>query len=205
MKVDQKKVVALSYELTVEGALADKATAEKPLEYIHGTGMLLPRFEEEVAGKEGGESFEFTLSPEEGYGVYSSDYIFELPKSAFEMDGQVREDLLVVGRVIPMLSDDGSVVQGTVKEVKPDSVLMDINHPMAGKTLHFTGSVVSVRDASEEELQHGLAHKCHCHKGEGHCSDSCQCEGEGECHCGDSCQCEGEGECHCGDDCKCGE
>ena len=75
MKVDQKKVVALSYELTVEGALADKATAEKPLEYIHGTGMLLPRFEEEVAGKEVGESFEFTLSPEEGYGVYSSDYI----------------------------------------------------------------------------------------------------------------------------------
>lgn len=187
MKVEQKKVVALSYELTVEGALADKATAEKPLEYIHGTGMLLPRFEEEVAGKEVGESFEFTLSPEEGYGVYSSDYIFELPKSAFEMDGQVREDLLVVGRIIPMLSDDGSVVQGTVKEVKPDSVLMDFNHPMAGKTLHFTGSVVSVRDASEEELQHGLAHKCHCHKGEGegHCGDDCQCEGEGGCHCED--------------------
>lgn len=189
MKVDQKKVVALSYELTVEGALADKATAEKPLEYIHGTGMLLPRFEEEVAGKEVGESFEFTLSPEEGYGVYSSDYIFELPKSAFEMDGQVREDLLVVGRIIPMLSDDSSVVQGTVKEVKPDSVLMDFNHPMAGKTLHFTGSVVSVRDASEEELQHGLAHKCHCHKGEGHCDDDCQCEGEGGCHCGDDCKC----------------
>ena len=61
MKVDQKKVVALSYELTVEGALADKATAEKPLEYIHGTGMLLPRFEEEVAGKEVGESFESAL------------------------------------------------------------------------------------------------------------------------------------------------
>lgn len=191
MKVEQKKVVALSYELTVEGALADKATAEKPLEYIHGTGMLLPRFEEEVAGKEVGESFEFTLSPEEGYGVYSSDYIFELPKSAFEMDGQVREDLLVVGRVIPMLSDDGSVVQGTVKEVKPDSVLMDFNHPMAGKTLHFTGSVVSVRDASEKELQHGLAHKCHCHKDDCHCGD--------DCNCGDDCQCEGESGCHCGD------
>lgn len=197
MKVEQKKVVALSYELTVEGALADKATAEKPLEYIHGTGMLLPRFEEEVAGKEVGESFEFTLSPEEGYGVYSSDYIFELPKSAFEMDGQVREDLLVVGRVIPMLSDDGSVVQGTVKEVKPDSVLMDFNHPMAGKTLHFTGSVVSVRDASEEELQHGLAHKCHCHKDDCHCGD--------DCNCGDDCQCESESGCHCGDDCHCGE
>ena len=199
MKVDQKKVVALSYELTVEGALADKATAEKPLEYIHGTGMLLPRFEEEVAGKEVGESFEFTLSPEEGYGVYSSDYIFELPKSAFEMDGQVREDLLVVGRVIPMLSDDGSVVQGTVKEVKPDSVLMDFNHPMAGKTLHFTGRVEKVREATEKELLEGLHGEylpqggCHCGEGGCHCGEGeCNC-GEGECGCG-----EGEGGCHCG-------
>ena len=180
MKVDQKKVVALSYELTVEGALADKATAEKPLEYIHGTGMLLPRFEEEVAGKEVGESFEFTLSPEEGYGVYSSDYIFELPKSAFEMDGQVREDLLVVGRIIPMLSDDGSVVQGTVKEVKPDSVLMDFNHPMAGKTLNFDVEVVSVRDVTPEDLASKGGCGCGCgdHCGEEHDYD-CDC---GHCH-----------------------
>ena len=206
MKVDQKKVVALSYELTVEGAVADKATAEKPLEYIHGTGMLLPRFEEEVAGKEVGESFEFTLSPEEGYGVYSSDYIFELPKSAFEMDGQVREDLLVVGRVIPMLSDDGSVVQGTVTEVKPDSVLMDFNHPMAGKTLHFTGRVEKVREATETELLEGLHGEylpqggCHCGEGGCHCGEGeCNC-GEGECGCGEGeCGCgEGEGGCHCG-------
>lgn len=72
MKVEQNKVVALSYTLIVDGAVADKASAEKPLEYIHGKGMLLPKFEQEVAGKEVGESFEFTLTPEEGYGLYSS-------------------------------------------------------------------------------------------------------------------------------------
>ncbi len=187
MKIDQNKVVALSYELTVDGAVADKASAEKPLEYIHGQGMLLPRFEEEVHGKEVGETFEFTLSPEEGYGVYSSDYIIELPLSAFAIDGKVREDLLQIGRVIPMMNQDGGVVQGTVKEVKPESVLMDFNHPMAGKTLHFTGSVVAVRDASEDELTNGLAHKCGCGKKNGKecgCDGDCGCENGGNCDCG---------------------
>ena len=66
MKVSKNSVVAISYELMVDGGLADKAVAEKPLEYIHGTGMLLPRFEEELEGKEQGDDFAFVLSPEEG-------------------------------------------------------------------------------------------------------------------------------------------
>ena len=186
MKVDKNKVVALSYELTVDGAVADKASAEKPLEYIHGKGMLLPRFEEEVAGKEVGEKFEFTLNPEEGYGTYS----------AFEMDGKVREDLLVPGRVIPMMSQSGEVVQGVVKEVKKDSVLMDFNHPMAGKTLHFTGSVVNVREATPEELENGLKRNC---GDECSCGDKCECTDD--CTCADKCECTEENKCN--DKCNC--
>ena len=190
MTVEKNKVVAVSYELEVEGQIADKASAEKPLEYIHGTGMLLPKFEEALQGKEPGDTFEFTLSPDEGYGQYDEDYKIDLPKNSFEdPDGKLREDLLVVGYTIPMLNSEGQVVQGTIAAISEECVTMDFNHPMAGKTLHFTGNVVSVRYASEEELQHGLAHKCHCHKGEGHCSDDCKCDGEGECHCGDDCKC----------------
>ena len=70
MEIKKNTVASLSYELEVEGAIVDKAGSEKPLEYIHGTGMLLPRFEEEVEGKTEGETFEFTLSAEEGYGEY---------------------------------------------------------------------------------------------------------------------------------------
>lgn len=190
MKITQNMVAALSYELEVEGAIADKADASRPLQYIHGTGMLLPRFEEEVEGKETGDSFEFTLTPEEGYGAYNEEYVFDLPKSAFELDGVVREDLLVPGHIIPMLNSAGEVVQGVVKEVKEDAVAMDFNHPMAGKILHFTGTVVSVREATEKELAEGLHHECHCnggcHKEEG----SCNC-GDGGCNCGDGgCNCE---------------
>ena len=189
MKIEKNRVVALSYTLVVDGAVADQATAEHPLEYIHGTGMLLPRFEEEVAGKEPGEDYAFTLSPEEGYGVHNPAHVFDIPITAFAIDGEIRRDLLVVGRTIPMLNQAGQVVQGTVAAVKEDAVSMDFNHPMAGKTLNFSGTVVSVREATEKELTEGLhgeylpqEEHC-CKKGKGGCKKE---KGDSECcHHGD--------------------
>ncbi len=209
MKVEKNKVVKLTYELIVDGKLADKATLERPLEYIHGTHMLLPKFEGELEGKEPDDEFAFTLSPEEGYGTFDPSRLFDLPKSAFEIDGRVCEELLVVGQVIPMLSNTGQVVQGTVHEVKENTVTMDFNHPMAGKVLNFTGKVVEVREATEKELNEGLhgeylpqeeGHCCHkkgkkdgeCCHGEGKKDGEC-CHGEGKkdgecCHKGGCCE-----------------
>ena len=213
MKVQQNKVVALSYELEVEGTIADKAEAGQPLEYIHGTGMLLPKFEAAVDTKEVGDNFEFTLDPEDGYGAYDEKYKFDIPKSAFEVDGKVREDLLVVGNIIPMLNSSEQVIQGKVVEVKPDSVTMDFNHPMAGKTLHFSGKVENVREATDKELQNGLHGEylpkedcgcgcgkddCSCgHEGEGHGDCGCKHEGEGHGDCGCKHESEGHGDCGC--------
>lgn len=192
MKVAKNKVVAVSYELNVEGKIADKAGSEKPLEYIHGNGMLLPKFESELEGKEPGDSFAFTLTPEEGYGIYNPGYLIDIPKSSFMADGVLREDLLVIGNIIPMLNASGQVIQGTVREVGSDTVKMDFNHPMAGKTLNFSGKVESVRDATEKELKEGLHgeylpnEECgcggNCHGGceNGECGES-KCDGEGKC------------------------
>ena len=207
MKITKNSVVALSYELIVDGSLADKAVAETPLEYIHGTGALLPRFAEELLGKEAGESFAFVLSPEEGYGVHNAEYVFDIPIEAFAIDGEIRRDLLQLGRTIPMLNSAGQVVQGTIREIRDEAVTMDFNHPMAGKTLHFSGKVESVREASEKELNEGLhgeylpQEDCHCKgkcHGEGDGEGCCHKEGEGCCHeegegC---CHKEGEGCCH---------
>lgn len=194
MKAEKNKVVAVSYELEVEGKIADKAGAEKPLEYIHGTGMLLPLFEAAVEGKEPGEAFDFTLSPEDGYGEYQAEYVIDIPKEAFSVDGAVREDLLVVGNVIPMLNNMGQVMQGTVKGVSASAVTMDFNHPMAGRTLHFTGKVEAVREASEKELTEGLHGEYLPQEGCGHCHGE-GCEGG----CGGNCggDCEGQGNCNC--------
>lgn len=203
MKIAKNKVASLAYELEVEGKIADKAGKEQPLEYIHGTHMLLPRFEEEVEGKEPGEKFEFTLSAEEGYGAYKPEYKFDLPKSAFEVNGVLQEQILQPGNLVPMLDRNGNVVRGLVAAVSEDKVSMDFNHPMAGKTLHFSGEVVAVRDASEEELTNGLhgeykpldedGKRCSGKHGEadGCCGDDCG----GDCDCGEGC---------CGDDCGCG-
>ena len=209
MKADKNKVVAVSYQLEVEGKIADQSAPGNPLEYIHGSGMLLPKFEGAIEGKEPGDGFDFVLSPEDGYGTYDPRYLVELPKTAFAIDGQVREDLLVVGRTIPMLNQAGQVVQGTVNKVTDSTVTMDFNHPMAGKTLHFTGKVESVRSATDKELTEGLHGEylpqeegCHggCHGGNCHKEDG-ECCGKGDGHChkdgeGEGCGCGKEG-CDC--------
>ncbi len=192
MKIEQNKVVEFSYELEVDGQIVDKAPQERPIDYIHGTGSLIPALEAHIEGLEPGAKFEVTISPEDGYGEKDPSRIIDLPKSAFAIDGEVREDLLVPGNTIPMLNAMGGVIPGVVVEVSEDSVKMDLNHQMAGKTLHFTGEILTVREATEKELTEGLhgelVHSCGCgcHH-DGGCGD---CEGG---HCG-----EGDGDCGCG-------
>ena len=189
MKIELNNVVEFCYELEVDGQVVDQTTKERPLDYIHGTGSLLPKLEAAIEGMEPGDRFDVTLSPADGYGEVDPSRILDLPKSAFEVNGEVREDLLVPGNTIPMLNSMGGVIPGVVLEVSEDSVKMDLNHQMAGKTLHFTGEVLTVREATEKELTEGLhgefVHSCGCggcHGGDcgsgcegGNCSDDCGC------------------------------
>ena len=196
MKIAQNNVVEFCYELEVDGQIVDHTTKEKPLDYIHGTGSLLPKLEEHIEGMEPGDKFDVTLSPVDGYGEVDPSRIIDLPKEAFEVNGEIREDLLVPGTTIPMMNSMGGVIPGVVLEVTEDSVKMDLNHQMAGKTLHFTGEVISVREATEKELTEGLhgeyVHTCGCggcHGHDGGCDGDCH---DGGCGCG-----EHEGGCGC--------
>ena len=193
MKIGQNTVVEFCYDLEVDGQIVDKATQERPLDYIHGTGSLLPKLEEHIEGMEPGSKFEVTLSPVDGYGEVDPSRIIDLPKAAFEVNGEVREDLLVPGNTIPMMNSMGGVIPGVVIEVTEDSVKMDLNHQMAGKTLHFTGEIISVREATEKELTEGLhgeyVHTCGCggcHGHDGGCGSDCGGCGDhdGDCGCG---------------------
>ena len=194
MKITQNAVVEFSYELEVDGQVVDRTTKERPLDYIHGTGSLLPKLEAHIEGMEPGATFDVTLSPADGYGEVDPSRIIDLPKAAFEVNGEVREDLLVPGNTIPMMNSMGGVIPGVVLEVSEDSVKMDLNHQMAGKTLHFTGEVLSVREATEKELTEGLhgefVHSCGC----GGCHGGSDCGGCEGGHCGE----EHDGDCGCG-------
>ena len=192
MKIEQNKVVEFCYELEVDGQVVDHTTKERPLDYIHGTGSLLPKLEAHIEGMEPGSRFDITLAPADAYGEIDPSRIIDLPKAAFEVNGEVREDLLVPGNTIPMMNSMGGVIPGVVLEVSEDSVKMDLNHQMAGKTLHFTGEVLTVREATEKELTEGLhgefVHSCGCGGCHGHDGNCGGCEG-GHCSEGEDCGC----------------
>ncbi len=187
MRVESNKMVAVDYKLTVEGVVADESKEGAPLQFICGTGMLLPKFEEAIMGKEEGDSVEFTLSPADGYGEVNPEAIVELPKTLFQVDGVVADDMLFEGNHIPMADANGNRMVGVIKAVGEESVTMDFNHPMAGATLNFAVKVVMVRDVTPEDLA-APAGGCGCGCGDNDCEGG-GCEGGG-CDSEDGCCCE---------------
>lgn len=183
MQVAQNKMVSVDYTLTVDGQVADQSRPGQPLEFIFGTGMLLPKFEEAILGKEPGEKVAFQLAPEDGYGIFHPEAVVDLPKEIFMVDGVLAEDILFVGSQVPMADKDGNRMLGTIKEVGEQTVKMDFNHPMAGKTLNFEVEVVAVRDVTPEDLAPKGGCSCGCDECGGDCGDhdheGCDC---GHCH-----------------------
>lgn len=161
MNIDKNKVVSLSYELRTEGfeaELVEKTQEDQPLEFIFGIGMMIPKFEENLAGKEKGFKFKFKIESAEAYGHSNPENIVELPKSTFEVEGKLQEELLVVGSFIPMQDQNGNQLRGKVEEVKEETIMINFNPPMADKDLYFIGEILSVREATTEELEHGHVH-----------------------------------------------
>ncbi|MGV8828651.1 MAG: FKBP-type peptidyl-prolyl cis-trans isomerase [Breznakibacter sp.] len=181
MKIDRNKFVTLSYELRingVDGELIEKTEAENPLEFVFGAGKMLEMFENKIEGLKTGDQFSFELKADEAYGDVDPDAVVDLPKNIFEVDGAIADGLLSIGNQVPMMDAHGNRLNGIVVDVADDSVKMDFNHPLAGDDLHFTGSVLEVREATEDEMSDACG-----------CGDSC---GSGDCSsdgCGCGCGC----------------
>ena len=159
-------VVTLTYELRQQdenGAMIQKVEKNRPFVHLFGAGTLLPAFEENLEGLLPGDEFGFHLSSEEAYGESSPEAIIEVDKSIFEFEGKVEEDPLTVGKSIAMQDQDGNPIDGIVMEIREDSVLMDFNHPLAGQPLYFSGTILDVREATDDEVAHG-----HVHGADGH-------------------------------------
>jgi FKBP-type peptidyl-prolyl cis-trans isomerase SlyD len=121
--------------------------------------MLLPDFESNLAGKTVGDTVSFKVAPENGYGIRNEQDIVSVPSESFkDAEGNMDTNMIKVGNVLPMMDDQGHQFQGIVVEITEDAVIMDFNHPMAGKELNFTVTVADVRAATAEELEHGHVH-----------------------------------------------
>jgi len=157
MKINPQHVVSLTYDLYVDQdgseVLQESATEEQPLTFLYGAGQMLPRFEENLSALSTGDTYDFRLSAEDAYGVYDEEAVANLPLDMFKESGTPE-----IGTVLPLQDNRGNRFQGMVVSVAEDSVIVDLNHPMAGQELHFKGNILNVRPATPEELSHGHAH-----------------------------------------------
>jgi FKBP-type peptidyl-prolyl cis-trans isomerase SlyD len=163
MKIQPQHVVSLTYDLYVnqedgKEALTESATTEQPLTFLFGAGQMLPKFEENLSALSTGDSYDFSIEAGDGYGEYDDEAVANLPIEMFN-----GTDMPQVGSILPLQDNNGNHFQGQVVSVAEDSVIVDLNHPMAGQKLHFKGTILNVRPATPEELSHG-----HAHGGDGH-------------------------------------
>ena len=154
MQIAKDSVVTVDYRLHLgDGKIIEQSEQDDPLVYLHGYEEIVPGLEKALEGKKAGESLKVQVSAEEGYGEYDPDGVEEVPRAEFPEDLQ-----LEAGGVISATDDEGDEVDFLVKEVRGDTVVVDFNHPLAGKTLHFEVTVKEVRKATAEELEHGHVH-----------------------------------------------
>ena len=151
MNITQDKVADIDYKLTVDGELIDQSGENDPLTYLHGHSNIIPGLERALEGKAAGDRVQVTVQPEDGYGPRDEDNSEDLDREDFDDD-------IEIGATYYAQSEDGSVLPFTVTAVNGDKVTVDFNPPLAGKVLTFDVTVLNVRDATAEELEHGHAH-----------------------------------------------
>jgi FKBP-type peptidyl-prolyl cis-trans isomerase SlyD len=153
MQISADKVVLINYTLTnSKGEKLDSSEGREPLAYIHGYGNLIPGLERDLEGKKTGDSFKASIAPDDAYGVRTEENVHLVSKSGFQGDEEMFE-----GMQVQVETNDGPVM-AHITSIKGDDVTLDLNHPLAGETLHFDVEVVEVRDASKDELAHGHVH-----------------------------------------------
>ena len=180
MGIVKDKMVSLTYDLRLDGKdgeIFETAAKENPLIFLYGAGMMLPAFESGLVNKNAGDTFEIEIPAVNGYGEVNEEAILDLPKHIFHVDGKFDEELVTPGKSVPMMSSGGQRMEGLVISVDDNIVKMDFNHPLAGEDLHFTGEILEVRDATDEELISAYNPGAGCSGGCG--SGSCESSGCG--------------------------
>jgi len=153
MRVKMGRVILLDYRVRVgTGQLVESSAGKTPIEYLHGAGQILPALERALEGLVEGEQAAFSIGAEEAYGQRKEDNVVSLPRSLFPLDVKLEKGLCLYAR-----AGGGQSYPITVKEVREDMVVVDLNHPLAGERLFFEVSIRAVRPAGNQEIFAGKA------------------------------------------------
>ncbi len=153
MQIAERKVASFHYTLTNDaGEVLDSSEGREPLAYLHGAGNIVPGLESEMNGRSAGDAFKVDVQAENGYGNYIEELVQTVPREAFQ-----GVENLDVGMQFQAQTGQGGIAV-VVTAIDGDDVTVDGNHPLAGQALHFDVKITEVRDATDEEIEHGHVH-----------------------------------------------
>jgi FKBP-type peptidyl-prolyl cis-trans isomerase SlyD len=152
--VKDGQVVAMEYTLWVDEEVVDSSEGSAPLEFLAGHDNIIPGLENEIMGMKIGESKDVMVTAKNGYGEFDEAAIMDIPRKEFPTDMKLED-----GMELSVRDDEGQSRYARVEKVEPESVRLNFNHPLAGKDLKFSVKVVSLREPTEEELEHGHVHQ----------------------------------------------
>lgn len=185
METKDNKHISVAYELFAVDSLGrhlfERVPADKPLTFITGFGIMLSDFEDTLAGLNAGENFNFTIESDKAYGDYDDERVLELDREMFTIDGKFDRERIYIDAIVPLMNQEGDRFMARVLDIRDNTVVVDLNHPLAGKALNFVGSVVESRQATEEEVHDlilqltgsGCGGCGGCGDGSGECGEGC--------------------------------
>jgi FKBP-type peptidyl-prolyl cis-trans isomerase SlyD len=173
------KNISVNYKLYIldgdKEHLVEATEADQPFNFMSGMGVTLKDFEDAIEPLAVGDDFDFTIPKDKAYGEYETERVIDVDKSIFTINNHFDHEHIFEGAIVPLQNADGNRFLSKVVEIKEDKVVVDLNHPLAGKDLHFCGKVVSSVEVSDEEFQDYInrmnSHECGC--GCGDCEGGC--------------------------------
>lgn len=187
MEENKNRHICVTYDLfTVDDDgqhLVEKAPTDKPFMFISGFGITLKPFEDNLLPLDDGTRFDFTIEPDQAYGDYEDERVLELDRQMFYVDGEFDRQHIRIDAFVPLQNEQGDRFMGRVLDIRDEVVVIDLNHPLAGKTLNFRGVVIENREASDLEVKNFIqrltGEDCSCCE-----NDNCGSGGCGGCGCG---------------------
>jgi FKBP-type peptidyl-prolyl cis-trans isomerase SlyD len=158
MKVDEGRVVSMHYTLHVDGKVVDTSEGGEPLQFIQGMGHIIPGLEHELYDMKVGDKKDVVVAAKDGYGELNEDSYMDVPRDSFPPDVPLKE-----GIEMELRDQNDHPMYARIDQVADDHVRLNMNHPLAGKELHFSVQIAHLRAATDEEVSHGHVHSGHAH------------------------------------------